>query len=124
MYLTVIPFTYVTTGTTTFNFWLDKAHLPYSHDLPDLFIYTIRYSNWFLTSTNSFVMTNGDTLYESPLQSLVASCQDNAVGVVNTYCTVTFGTSHPLLASGKIRLVLDGLTVATSTCLLSFANGT
>lgn len=33
-------------------------------------------------------MANGGTLYQSPLQSLVVTCQDNAVGVVNTYCTI------------------------------------
>lgn len=69
-------------------------------------------------------MSNGGTLYEAPLQSLVVSCHDNAVGVVNTYCTVVFGTSNPLLSDGNIRLSLSGLTVSTATCLLYFSNGT
>lgn len=123
MYLTVIPLTYVS-STATFTFWLDKAHMPYTYDLPNMYLYTVRNSDWYLTSTNSFIMANGGTLYESPLQSLVVSCQDNAIGVVNTYCTIVFGTSHPLLASGNIRLSLSGMTVATSTCFLYRANGT
>jgi len=69
-------------------------------------------------------MANGGTLYQSPLQSLVVTCQDNAVGVVNTYCTILFGTSNPLLASGNIRLSLSGMTVSTSTCFLYQSNGT
>lgn len=123
MYLTIIPFTYVSSQ-ATFTFYLNNAHLPYTYDLPTYYIYAVRNSDWFLTSSNALIMANGGTLYESPLQSLVISCQDNALGVANTYCTVVFGTSNPLLATGKIRLSLSGLTVATSTCFLYFINGT
>lgn len=63
-------------------------------------------------------------MYGCPLQSLIVSCQDNAVGVVNTYCTVVFGTTNPLLASGNIRISLSGLTVSTSICTLTISNGT
>ena len=54
----------------------------------------------------------------------MATCQDNALGVVGTYCTVTFGTSNPLLANGYIRLSLSGMTIATKLCYLSMLNGT
>lgn len=123
MYLTVIPLTYVS-STAAFTFWLDRAHMPYTYDLPDMYLYAIRKNDWYLTSANSFIMSSGGSLYESPLQSLVASCQDNAVGVVNTYCTIVFGTSHPLLATGNIRLSLSGMTVATETCFLYHSNST
>ena len=123
MYLTMIPLQYVN-GTATFSFWLDKAHMPYTYDLPNFYIYTIRRSDYLVTSSNSLIMANGGTLYQSPLQSLVVTCQDNAVGVVNTYCTILFGTSNPLLASGNIRLSLSGMTVSTSTCFLYLSNGT
>jgi hypothetical protein len=123
MYLTVIPFSYVS-GQVSFTFWLDKAHMPYTYDLPSYYIYTVRSSDLQITSANALIMANGNTLYQSPLQSLVVTCQDNALGVVSTYCTATFGTSHPLLASGRIRLSLAGLTVSTATCALYFGNGT
>ena len=134
MYLTVIPLEYKTTSSTTFSFYLDDAHMPYTYDLPSVYIYTSRYrdsetysqnrENYQTYSSNSLVMANGGTLYESPLQSLVASCQDNALGVVNTYCTIVFGTSHPLLKNGNIRVALSGMTVATSICYFSADNGT
>ena len=73
MYLTVIPLTYVA-STASFSFWLDQAHMPYTYDLPNFYIYAVRYSNWQITSTNELIMANGGTLYESPLQSLVVSC--------------------------------------------------
>ena len=123
MYLTVIPLNY-NTATTTFTFWLDNAHMPYTYDLPNFYIYVVKYSDYRIYSSNSFIMANGGTLYEAPLQSLVVSCQDNAVGVVNTYCTIIFGTSNPLLADGSIRLSLSGMAVSTSTCFLYFNNGT
>jgi len=123
MYLTIIPFTYVASQ-TAFNFTLDQAHMPYSYDLPSFYIYAIRYSDWYLTSANALVMSGSGILYQSPLQSLVVTCQDNALGVVSTYCTITFGTSNPLLSNGYIRLSLSGMTVATNICYLYQSNGT
>jgi len=121
--MTVIPFIYVS-ATSPFTFYLDNVHMPYTYDLPTYYIYIAKYSDFNMAASNSFIMTNGGTFYSSPLQSLTVVCQDNAIGVVNTYCTVTFGTSNPLLASGNIRLSLSGLTVATSTCSLTASNGT
>lgn len=123
MYVTVIPLTY-NAYQTYFSFTLDQAHMPYSYDLPSFYIYTIRQSDQYMTSANALVMSGSGTLYQSPLQSLVASCQDNALGVVSTYCTITFGTSNPLLANGYIRLSLSGMTVATNMCYLYYSNGT
>lgn len=123
MYLTVVPFTYVT-STSPFTFYLDLVHMPYTYDLPNYYIYVARSSDLRMVSSNSFLMTNGGTLYSSPLQSLTISCQDNAIGVVSTYCTINFGTSNPLLAYGNIRVSLSGMTVATNTCFLTAANGT
>ena len=123
MYLTIIPFVYAT-STTAWSFTLDYAHMPYSYDLPNYYIYNIRYSDWYLTTSNALVMAGSGILYQSPLQSLVVNCQDNALGVVSTYCTITFGTSNPLLANGYLRLSLSGMTVSTNMCYLYRANGT
>jgi hypothetical protein len=123
MYLTVIPFTYIS-STSPFTFWLNNVHMPYNYDLPNYYIYVARQSDQRMISSNSFVMTNGGTLYQSPLQSLTISCVDNAIGVVSTYCTINFGTSNPLLAAGAIRVSMSGLTVATNTCYLTAINGT
>jgi hypothetical protein len=121
MYLTIIPFTYVTYS--NFNIYLDNVHMPYTYDLPNYYIYIAEESDQNMVSSNSFLMTNGGTLYSSPLQSLTISCQDNAVGVISTYCTINFGTSNPLLASGSLRVSLTGLTVATNICYLTSTNG-
>jgi len=125
MYLTVIPLIYVG-ASSPFTFYLDYAHMPYTYDLPTYYMWVTSYNSnsQYMVSSNSFLMTNGGSFYGCPLQSLMISCQDNAVGVVNTYCTVLFGTTNPLLASGSIRISLSGLTVSTSTCFLTTSNGT
>jgi hypothetical protein len=123
MYLTVIPFTY-SSSTSPFSFYLDNVHMPYTYDLPNYYVYITRSSDQRMASSNSYLMTNGGILYSSPLQSLTVSCQDNAIGVVSTYCTIQFGTSNPLLGNGNLRVSLSGMTVATSTCFLTSSNGT
>lgn len=123
MYLTVIPFIYAS-SVSPFTFYLDKVHMPYTYDLPDYYIYVVRQSDLQMAASNAYLMTNGGTLYSSPLQSLTVSCHDNAIGVVSTYCTIQFGTSNPLLANGNIRVSLGGMTVATNTCFLTASNGT
>ena len=121
--MTVIPYTYIS-SINPFTLYLDQVHMPYSYDLTSYYIFTINALSEEMSSSNSFVMTNADVFYTSPLKSLLINCQDNAIGVVNTYCTIIFGTQNPLLANGKIRLALSGMTVATDTCELSLSNGT
>jgi hypothetical protein len=122
MYLTIIPFSYVT-STSPLSIYLDRVHMPYTYDLPTYYIYAMRQSDKLIVAYNSYLMMNGGTLYGCPLQSLSISCRDNAIGVVNTYCTVNFGTSNPLLVSGNIRITFSGMTVATNRCYLSATNG-
>jgi hypothetical protein len=122
MYITVIPFVY-TSSVSLFNIYCDNVHMPYNYDLPSYFLYTIRSSDQFMTSSNAFVMTNANSFYTTPLKSLTISCQDNAIGVINTYCTIIFGTQNPLLASGNIRISVSGMTVSTNVCYL-YSNGT
>jgi hypothetical protein len=123
MYITLIPLIY-TAYTSPFTLYLDKVHMPYSYDLPNYYIYTTESVTQYMVTCNSFLMTNGGTLYQSPLQSLTISCQDNAIGTVSTYCTIQFGTSNPMLTAGNIRVSLSGLTVATNICYLTASNGT
>lgn len=122
MYLTIIPFTSVTSA-SPFYIYLDNVHMPYTYDLPNYYIYVTQATNQNMAVSNEFIMTNGGTLYSAPLQSLTIICQDNALGVVNTYCTVTFGTSNPLLGIGNVRIVFSGMSIATSTCSLTTSGG-
>ena len=118
MYLTIIPFIFVSSS-SPFYIYLNNVHMPYTYDLPNYYIYVTKASDQTMAVSNEFIMTNGGTLYSAPLQSLTITCQDNALGVVNTYCTITFGTSNPLLGIGNVRIVFSGMSVATSTCSLT-----
>jgi hypothetical protein len=77
-----------------------------------------------MTAANQFIMTNAGIFYESPLKSLTINCNNNALGVKNTICTIKFGTQNPLKADGKIRLVFSGMTIATDVCKLYMPNNT
>jgi len=123
LYITFIPLTYMST-TTSFNISLDNVHMPYSYDLPNFYLTIAKNGDFLMSSSNEFVMTNGGTLYEGPLQNLVISCQDNAKGVLNTYCNIGFGTTNPLLAGGVIRVSFSGMTVSTNLCYLRMPNQT
>lgn len=122
MYLTVIPFTY-NAYNSNFNIYLDNVHMPYTYDLPTYYIYMVRQSDKQMISSNQYIMMSGGTLYGSPLQSLSITCKDNSIGVANTYCTIIFGTSNPLLASGNVRVVFSGMTIATNKCYLKTSGG-
>jgi hypothetical protein len=116
MYLTVIPMIYTGGMSATFTIMLDNVHLPYDYDLPNYYIYFIAASSGAMTSSNQFLMTNSGIFYQCPLNSLTISCLDNSVGVLNTICTINFGTQNPLAADGKINLVFSGMTIATNVC--------
>ena len=121
-YMTTIPFRF-TSSLSSFQIFLDNIHLPYTYDLPDYHIYVTYGSSEPTTSNqlngnaiiayNEFILTNPGVFYESPLKSLTVSCLDNSLGVVNTICTIQFGTHHPLKANGTVRVVFSGMTIAT-----------
>ena len=77
-----------------------------------------------MVSYNAFQMTNAGIYYESPLKSLTLSCVDNYLGALNTICSVVFGTQHPLKADGRIKLQLNGMSIATNICHVYLSDGT
>ena len=69
-------------------------------------------------------MTNQGIFYEAFLKSLTISCEQNFLGVLNTICTVRFGTQNPLKADGRIKLVFSGMNIATDDCSVELPDGT
>lgn len=92
----------------------DDVHMPYTYDLPDYHIFVTNSNNPptdspvsdinSIIAYNEFILTSAGVFYESPLKSLTVSCLDNSLGVLNTICTMEFGTNHPLKANGTIRI--------------------
>jgi hypothetical protein len=126
--MTAIPMRF-TSNTASFTMYLDNVHLPYTYDLPDYHIFVTYGDNPpttfsvvntnTVTAYNEFILTNPGVFYESPLKSLTVTCLDNSLGVVNTICTIQFGTHHPLKANGTVRVVFSGMSVATDQCSLT-----
>ena len=69
-------------------------------------------------------MTNASIFYGSPLSSLTIQCLDNGLGVVNTICTIVFGTQNPLKGNGQIVIVFSGMTISSDVCEVKQSNGT
>lgn len=123
MYITIIPFT-CSSYLSTFTMWVDNLHMPYHYNLPNYYIYLLEPSSNTMASYNVFEMTNANVFYETPLKSLTFTCRDNYLGVLNTICTVTFGTQNPLKADGTITLVFSGMNIATDVCHVYLPDGT
>jgi hypothetical protein len=51
MYFTLIPITYLAT-TTQVNIYVDNVHMPYSYDLPNLYLTIINSGNYLMSSAN------------------------------------------------------------------------
>lgn len=127
-YMTAMPFKY-TSSLTSFTMYFDDVHMPYTYDLPDYHMFVTNADNSPdtnsvvninpMVSYNEFILTDAGVFYESPLKSLTVSCLDNSLGVINTICTINFGTHHPLKANGTIRIQFSGMIVATDNCILT-----
>lgn len=108
MYMAVFPFM-IYSSPGTFTFWLNNLHMPYNFDLPNYYIFVISNGNNDMVCSNQFEMTNQGVFYETYLSSLVISCLENQLGVLNTMCTITFGTQNPLRANGQITMCFSGM---------------
>ncbi len=72
---------------------MDSVKLPYNHDLPYYSIYLIDESGT-IDCYNEFINQDKKAFYESYLQNLTFDCNDNSLGVGNTYCEITFIPNH------------------------------
>ena len=130
MYLTVIGFMYLGAASSSFSIQLDNVHMPYDYDLPSYYIYLYNAYDGAnqngnnMQSSNQFIMTNASIFYGSPLKSLTIQCLDNGLGVMNTICTIVFGTQNPLIGNGQIVLVFSGMTISSDVCEVKQSNGT
>ena len=94
-YLTYIPLKTVGVFSTQFNFSLNSVKLPYNHDLPYYSIYLIDGSGT-IDCYNEFINQDKNAFYASNLQNLTFTCNDNSLGVQNTYCEITFIPNHEI----------------------------
>lgn len=56
------------------------------------------------------------------MNNLVFTCNDNSLGVTNTYCTVVFATFQDIEVASVIIINLYGLYVSTNLCSLIYTN--
>lgn len=56
------------------------------------------------------------------MNNVVFTCNDNSLGVTNTYCTVVFATFQDIEVASVIIINLYGLYVSTNLCSLIYTN--
>ena len=88
-FLTYIPFKTTGAYTTDFNIRFDNIKLPYSLDLPYYSVSLIDETG-SLDGYNEFINQDQGIFYTGPLKNLTITCDDNSLGVTNTYCFMNF----------------------------------
>lgn len=71
---------------------------------------------------NEFINQNQNIFYTGILKNLSISCNDNSLGVTNTYCTIVFTPFQDIEVSSVLILNLYGMYVATSLCSLTYSS--
>jgi hypothetical protein len=56
------------------------------------------------------------------LKNLSISCNDNSLGVVNTYCTVIFTPFQDIEVASTIIITFTGMYVATNLCQFKYTS--
>jgi hypothetical protein len=122
-FLTYIPFK--TTGVygSNFNIIFDSIKFPYSLDLPYYSVSLID-SSGALDGYNEFINQNQNIFYTGVLQDLTFTCNDNSLGVINTYCTIGFSSFQDIDVGSVLVVNLFGLFVSTDLCSMQYSNGT
>ena len=87
--MTFIPFKTVGGYSTDFDIVFDNIKLPYSLDLPYYSVQLIDETG-SLDGYNEFINQDQGIFYTGVLKTLEMSCNDNSLGVSNTFCTLTF----------------------------------
>lgn len=114
-FLTYIPFKTTGVYSTNFNIVLDSIKFPYSLDLPYYSVSLIDQTG-ALDGYNEFINQNQNVFYTGVLQSLTFTCNDNSLGVVNTYCTIGFTTFQDIEVGSVLVANFYGLFVSTNLC--------
>ena len=90
-YLTYIPLTTTGTYTSSFNINFNNIKIPYILDLPYYSVTLVDYLG-NVDGYNEFINQNQNIFYTGVLSALNFTCNDNSLGVTNTYCTAVFTT--------------------------------
>ena len=118
-YLTVIPLKTSGTYTSIFNTFFYNLKLPYNLDLP-YYSVTLVDGTGAVDGYNEFINQNQNVFYTGVMNNLAFTCNDNSLGVTNTYCTVQFATFQDIEVASVLTINLFGLYVSTNLCSLTY----
>jgi hypothetical protein len=118
-YLTYIPLRTTGLFTTTFNINFNNIKIPYNLDLP-YYSVTLVDNAGNVDGYNEFINQNQNIFYTGVLSALNFTCNDNSLGVTNTYCTVVFTTFQDIEVGSIFIVNFYGLFVSTNLCSMIY----
>jgi hypothetical protein len=120
-FLTYIPFMTTAVYASNFNIYFNNIKLPYNLDLPYYSVSLID-NTGSMDGYDEFINQNQNIFYTGVLKNLSLTCNDNSLGVTNTYCTVVFTPFQDIEVGAALILNLYGMFVATSLCKMTYTS--
>lgn len=71
---------------------------------------------------NEFINQNQNTFYTGVLRNLSITCNDNSLGVTNTYCTIVFTPFQDIEVASVLIVNLYGMYVSTNLCSMMYTS--
>lgn len=121
-YLTYIPLKTGGLYTSTFNINFNNIKIPYNLDLPYYSVTLVDYAG-NVDGYNEFINQNQNIFYTGVLSALDFTCNDNSLGVTNTYCTVVFTTFQDIEVGSIFIVNFYGMFVSTNLCSMLYTAG-
>lgn len=94
---------------------LNRVLNPFSYDLPNYVIFLTK-QDGVLVTQKEYVNQGTDAFYNNSMRELDMDCADFALGVLNTFCTVTFRPFNFIQRKAQVRLTFTGIKVFTDQC--------
>lgn len=116
-FLTYIPFKTTAGYTTDFDINFDNVKIPYSLDLPYYSVSLID-DTGSLDGYNEFINQEQGIFYTGPLRNLSIACDDNSLGVSNTFCLIYFTPFQEIEVQTILTINLYGMSVSTNVCTM------
>lgn len=106
---------------SNFNIYFNNIKLPYNLDLPYYSVSLID-NGGSMDGYDEFINQNQNIFYTGVLKNLSLTCNDNSLGVTNTYCTIVFTPFQDIEVASVIILNLYGMYVATNLCQMTYSS--
>lgn len=97
------------------EYFANQVLMPYVYDIPN-YVMTVTAATGEIDSYNEKYNQGTNMFYSSSLQMVDFACTNMAVGVANTFCTLSFQPANIIQHNAVIYAIFTGLQVSTNAC--------